>query len=273
MHETSPAEAAGSHPMPGTVLLLLSAAGFLFAAQSALGVTLPDTVYPTADLYSAFVPNDYINLFFGVPCLIVSLALALRNARLGFIGAGGCLLFILYNSAAYLFALKDPYSLTLSALVTALCIAALIPYAASLKRTWADVDPSVIRRPKVYGGVLTVMGLVFVGRALVNIFGGVSSADAGVTIADAALCSLWIASGVALLLKKPGGSRIAAAAVCLLHGSLLFIALMIFLLIQPALCGTIFAAQDAAVVAVMSLAMLVPCGLLLRRLCGGAKRA
>jgi hypothetical protein len=57
---------------------------FLFAAQSALGVTLRTLVYPTADLYGAFVPNDYINLFFGVPCLIVSLALALRNARLGF---------------------------------------------------------------------------------------------------------------------------------------------------------------------------------------------
>jgi len=267
--EKSSASAGSPGAFSGAALMLPSAAGFFFAAQSALGIAFPGTVYPTSDLYNAFLPNDYVNLFFGVPVLIVSLVLALRKSPLGLIGVCSSLLFILYNSAAYLFALSNPYGLALSAIVTALCAAALIPCAVSLRKAWQAAKPAGIRRPKLSGGILTAMGLVFVGRALASIAEGGSAADVGVNAADAILCSLWVISGFLLLAKKPNGVRIAAAAVCVLHGSLLFAALILFMLLQPLLCTAAFAAADLLAITLMGLVMIVPCVLLLRGIAGG----
>lgn len=73
----------------------------LFAVNSIVGIIWGNTVYPESELYNSFLPNDYINLFLGVPILVISVLLLLNQIKIGFIGWAGSLLFILYNNIAY----------------------------------------------------------------------------------------------------------------------------------------------------------------------------
>lgn len=251
--------------------MLLTAIGLLFSAISLAGILAPDTVYPTTDLHTSFLPNDYVDLFFGVPVFILSTIAWLRRSRLGKIGLGASLLFILYNGIAYLFALRAVFSSILLSLTVILCLVELLFWAFSLREPWLFVQEGRLRRPKIYGIILLGMGLLFVIRAISNLAGSLNGTlllslpEAGVNLADVIICSVWITSGILLLLKRPGRYYIPAAA-AFAHGSLLFLALLLFMALQPALCDTGFVAEDIAVIGGMSLLAILPCLLLLRRI-------
>lgn len=51
----------------------------LMAAASITGILYRTVIYPTDELLRAFVPNDVVNLFVGLPILIVSMLLALAR--------------------------------------------------------------------------------------------------------------------------------------------------------------------------------------------------
>ena len=87
--------------------------------------------------------------------------------------------------------------------------------------------------------------------------------DIGVNIADLIICSLWIVSGILFFIKSTAGCIMGF--VCYFHGSMLFIALMIFMVVQPVLCGTEFVMADFIAIMIMSLTFLVPFILLARR--------
>ena len=248
-------------------LIMLCAIGLLFATGAVAGITHPDALYPTADLYNSFLPNDYVDLCFGMPVFLLFLVLALRKLRIGLIGLGSALLFILYNSVAYLFAAQHAFAITVNAFVVLLCVIELGLYAASFPATWRGHQPGAVQRPELYGVVLAVMGVIFVVRALSGIIGAhtLTASDIGVNVADAVICSVWIVSGVLLLIKGASGPRFTAALVAYVHGSLLFIALLLYMALQPALCGTAFEPIELTAVALMSLLLIVPCALLLRR--------
>jgi hypothetical protein len=256
-------------------LVLVCAIGLLFAGNSIAGIVFSDTIYPASDLYNSFLPNDYINLFFGIPVLFASVVLTLQTVRIGLIGWISSLMFILYNDIAYIFAVRNGFSLITNFILTLLCIIGLILLATSLNyKLLTPVSPRV-RHSGIYGAILVVMGLIFVARALVNIINSASGnvdlslPDVGVNIADMVLCSFWIISGILLIGKKRSGYI--AGLVSYLHGSLLFLTLIIFLMIQPPLCGTEFLATDLFVIAIMSLVLLIPCILLMRGFSSKAK--
>ena len=153
------------------ILALFCAAGLLFAANAIAGVAFSDTLYPASGLYDSFLPNDWINILLGFPVVVLSAVLALRGRRLGAIGIGASLLFILYNAVAYLYALKNAFSLIVNALTVLLCAAGLILLMTSMRRRQPAPEPFPVRRPKLYGAILIVMGLIFIGRAAGNFVG------------------------------------------------------------------------------------------------------
>ena len=234
----------------------------LFVANSVVNLIWKDTIYPIPDLYNSFLPNDYINLFFCVPILVVSLIMVRRAKNIGFIGWAGSLMFVLYNEIAYLFAVRNVYSQISNGGIALLGLVALITLIRSLDCQKLITDASPVRRHKAYGAVLIIMGLVFVMRAAVNIIsvtvGSVSLplSETGVNIADIIICLFWVVSGILMVKKSTYGYVMGF--ISYFHGALLFIALIIFMAVQPAVCGTDFIATDFLVIAIMSLTFLIP---------------
>lgn len=79
---------------PGDYNVMTFAIGLLFAVNSIVNLIWTDKVYPVSTMYNSFLPNDCINLFLGIPVLIVSVILSLRHNRIGLIGWAGSLLFV-----------------------------------------------------------------------------------------------------------------------------------------------------------------------------------
>jgi len=245
---------------------LVIAVVLLFAANSLVNITQSAHIY-TPELRLAFLPNDWINLVFGVLLLLVSLFTAARQRRLGFALLAAALLFVLYNEIAYLFAMRNAFSLLMNALMVIFgCIAlflmrALFP--ALPKSQYAGARPVW-----GYSVVLIGIGAVFAARAVMQIVqtgsGDASLATIGVALADLVLCAVWVVSGIMLLKKSPAGMMMGMLS--LLNGSILFLALIAYLAIQPMVTGSAFAPADFAVIAGMSLIFFVPTGLLMKRL-------
>ncbi len=241
----------------------------LFAINSIVNLVWKYSIYPSSDLYNSFLPNDVINLFFGTPILIFSVIRALRGSRLGLIGWTGSLLFVLYNEIACLFAVRNIYSIIMDAFIVLLGLIAVVLMLTSLEYQKMLPPSEPVHRPKAYGSILIIMGLVFVVRAIINLVNFANNAvimplpDIGINIADLIICSLWIVSGILFFRKSATGCIMGL--VSYFHASMLFIALMIFMVIQPVLCRTEFVMADFIVIMIMSLIFLVPFILLVRK--------
>ena len=57
--------------------------GVLISAASVAGFLFRTVLYPIDELVKAFVPNDVVNLFIGVPVLLGSMGLARRGRMIG----------------------------------------------------------------------------------------------------------------------------------------------------------------------------------------------
>jgi hypothetical protein len=81
-------------------------------------------------------------------------------------------------------------------------------------------------------------------------------ADIGVLIADIALSTMWIAGGIMLLRRKALGYTSGLG--LLFSGSMLFIALIVFLLLRPVLTDVRFAPIDVILVLLMGMVCFIP---------------
>lgn len=248
----------------------------LFAANSIINIVWSKTIYQLPELYNSFLTNDYINILFGVPILVISLLLVRCNIRLGLIGWAGSLLFVVYNEIAYLFSVRNAYSLTINAIIVLMGLVTVALMLTSFDYPKLLNGEFPVKRSGVYGAVLVFMGLVFVARAITNIVSTVSGhgvltiPEIGVNIADVIICTLWILSGIFLIRKTKLG--FIASFISYFQGSMLFLGLMIFMVFQPVLLGTKFVLLDFVVIAVMSLTFLVPLLLLICRFSGSCKK-
>ena len=86
--------------------------------------------------------------------------------------------------------------------------------------------------------------------------------EIGVLVADVVLSTAWIAGGVFLLLRKPLGY--ASGLGLLFCGSMLFAALILYLLLGPVLTGAAFSLVDVLVVLIMGMVCFIPFFLFLR---------
>jgi hypothetical protein len=106
--------------------------GVLISAASVAGFLFRTVFYPIDELVKAFVPNDVVNLFIGVPVLLGSMGLARRGRMIGLLFWPGALLFVLDNYLAYIFSMPFNATFLLSLLIVTLSAYTLIGLVVSI---------------------------------------------------------------------------------------------------------------------------------------------
>ena len=236
-------------------MAIASAAGWLFSSS----------LYPTPESLQSFVANDLVNLFLGLPILLVALALTRRGRLIGLLFWPGALLYVVYNYIAYLVGVPPSAA---SVAYAGLIVLSLCALAALLSRINAvavqeQIEGAVFER--LSGGALVVFG-VLVGLRAVGVItsalmGGVLilTTELGVLVADLTMSVAWIAVGIALWRRRPLGYLLGAG--LLFQASMLFVGVIVYFLLQPALAGTPLAVADIAVLAAMSMLCFIPLAL------------
>jgi hypothetical protein len=126
---------------------------------------------------------------------------------------------------------------------------------------------------RLAGGVLAGLGSLFLLRGLSQVFSLLSgqltlaTPELAVLVADLLTIPTWIIGGALLWRRQAFGY--AAGAGLLFQASMLFVALLVFFLLQPLLLSVPFPLTDFVVILVMGLVCFVPFGLFLR----GIRRA
>ena len=260
-------------PVPVTRNLNLAYAlslltGLLMAGVSLGGLLYPGSLYPTGELQSTYVPNDVVNLFIGLPVLLASMWLTRRGSLVGLLFWPGALLYVLYNYIAYLFGM--PFSTVSFVYLAIILLSAYILF--DLLRS---IDQQAVQERlsgavpvKFAGWVLVLFGVFFFFRAVAMFVQPLTQqttlpvSEVGVLIADLVLSIFWFAGGFLLLRRMPLGYVTGLG--LLFSGSMLFIGLIIFLLLQPVLTGAAFQLVDVLVVLVMGMICFIPFFLFLR---------
>jgi hypothetical protein len=258
-------------PVMGRLTLLYVASllvTMIMALASVAGLLYPDRIYPTDELRQSFVANDMVNLLIGLPILLGSMELARRGKLVGLLLWPGALMYVLYTYLAYVFGMPPSWVYLLYLALVTVSAYALIGLVASID------GPAVRQRlagrvpERLSGGILVGFGLFFLVR-VVGILGGaaanqtsVPATELPVLIADCLVSPAWIIGGVRLWQRRALGYLSGAG--LLFQGSMLFVGLVVFLLLQPLLTGAPFALVDTIVVAAMGLVCFVPTALYLR---------
>lgn len=240
----------------------------LMAGVSLAGLFYQSRLYPNDELRRAFVPNDVVNLFIGLPILLGSMWLTRRGALVGLLLWPGSLLYVLYNYIAYVFG--TPFSLISVGYLALVLLSAYIIFDLfqSIDREAVQAQLSGVVPEKIGGWILVILGAVFLFRAVGMIAQATTSgttlpiAEFGTLVADLVLSAVWIVGGAWLLRRMPLGY--ASGLGLLFSGSMLFIALIIFLLLQPVLTDAPFLLTDVIVVFIMGLICFIPFALFTR---------
>lgn len=240
----------------------------LLAAASVAGLVFRASAYPADEFVRSFVPNDVVNLAIGLPILLGSMWLARSGRLIGLLCWPGALFFVLYNYIGYVFALP----LTAASL---LHLALVASSAYTLIGLVAAIDGDAVRQrlagavpERLAGGILAGLGLLFFLRVIGVIAGAlagqaaVTEAERAVQTADFLTTPAWVIGGILLWRRKELGY--VAGLGLLFQASMLFVALIAFLLLQPLLTTAPFAPTDVLVIFVMGLICFIPFALFVR---------
>jgi hypothetical protein len=258
-------------PLKGN-LSLICILSFLIAilmtVVSVAGLQYRSVIYPTDELIQTFVPNDVVNLFIGLPILLGSMWLAWRGKLIGLLCWAGALFFVFYNYTAYVFAMPLNWAFPLHLALMTLSAYVLIDLVASIDGKAVQQRLSGTVSERLAGGVLAGLGSLFLLRVIgvmVNTLSGgnlLTETELAVNMADFITTPAWVIGGIMLWQRKELGYVTGLG--LLFQGSLLFIALIIFLLLQPLLTDAPFAIADVIVILVMGLICFIPFGLFVR---------
>ncbi len=235
---------------------------------SLAGLFIPAILYPTQALRESFQTNDLVNLVIGIPILLIPLWLTRRGHLVGLLFWLGALMYVFYNTIAYLVAL--PLNL-FYALYAILLLGSL--YIFSYLVTQIDSDPIQQRlsgrvHERLAGGFLIGFGAAFLIRAMSMLYGPVIhgatllKTDLSVLMADIVLSIAWVISGVLLWKRKALGYIIGGA--MLFQGVTLFLGLVLFLIVNPLLTLALFDLGAVLSIVLMSVICCIPFGLFVR---------
>lgn len=257
---------AKNNLMPFYTATILTAV--LMTVLSVAGLVAGSTLYPTEEQYQTFVPNDVVNLGVGLPILAVSLWWTRRGKLVGLLCWPGALIFVLYNYLAYTFGSQPSWAFLGYLSLVVLSLYTVGGLFASMDMAWVKARLAGRFPEKLSGGVMVAFGVLFLGRVLL-VFGGASGVETELPLGDfvSGISDFFISpammiGGVQLWRGKDLGY--AAGLGLLFQASMLFVGLIVFLLLQPALTGAAFAPVDVIVVAVMGVVCSIPFGLYLR---------
>jgi hypothetical protein len=245
------------------------------AVTSVAGLRYRTIIYPTDEVIRTFVSNDVVNLFIGLPILLGSMWLAWRGKLIGLLCWTGALFFAFYNYTAYVFAMPLNWMFPLHLVLMMSSIYTLIGLVAS-------IDGNVIKQklsgavPERFAGVvLTGLGMLFLLRVIGVVVNAIISGnlltetELAVNVSDFLITPAWVIGGILLWQRKEFGY--VAGLGLLFQGSMLFIALIIFLLLQPLLTSTPFAISDLAVIFAMGMICFIPFALFVRGVAARSK--
>jgi hypothetical protein len=240
----------------------------LVAITSIASILFPKNIYPTEELRRAFVSNDVVNLFIGLPMLLGSIWLTQRNKLIGLLCWPGALLYVLYNYLVYVLAM--PLNV---AFLSHLALVALSAY--TLIGLVANIDGDQVRQrltgsvhERVFGGILSTLGFLFFLQAtgvLVHILANrtaISKPELAVHITDFLITPTWVIGGILLWRRRELGYVVSLG--LFFQASMLFIGLICFLMLQPLLTGASFLESDVVVILIMGFICFIPFVLFVR---------
>jgi hypothetical protein len=258
-------------PLKGRLSFVYAASfliGVLITIVSIAGLRYRVLLYPTEELARTFVTNDVVNLGIGLPILLGSMCLARRGKWIGLLCWTGALFFVFYNSMAYVFAMPFNRTFLVHLVLATLSIYTLIGMVVKINTSAVRQRLEGAVPEKFAGGVLAGLGLLFLLRVMVVIVNalkngiGLPETDLAANISDFLTTPAWIIGGVLLWQRK--GLGYVAGLGLLLQGSMLFIALPIFMLVQSFLASTPSPILDIFVVMAMGMFCFIPFGLFVR---------
>ena len=267
-----------THPLPLSRRPALLAIGSLLIAVLTVALALAgllagDAVYQGEELRESFVTNDLVNLVIGVPILLIALWLARRGKLAGLLFWPGALFFLLYNAAiVYVYALPLGWAWLLYLVLLALVIYTLIGLMASIDGGMVQSRLHGRVPERLASGVMVGLGVIFLLIVGGEIAGAIASqtpiarAQLAVYVADCATIPAWIIGGV-LLWRRQALGYVSGAGL-LFGASMLFVGLLVYFLVQPALTGAPFATSDFVAILAFGLVCFVPFGMFLRGLRG-----
>jgi len=245
--------------------MLSLAVALLAAGASLAGLIWQNSLYPSQELRQSFVSNDVVNLCLGLPLLLLSLALARGGRLIGLLCWPGALFYFTYNYIAYAIAIP----LTVQ-FIFYLAVVVLSAY--SIYSLLSGMDKAAIRQrlsgavaERFASGVLIGLGALFILRGLGQTAGALfgqgslSRPEWAVLAADLITMPFWVMGGIWLWRKQALGY--ASGVGLLFQGSMLFIGLLVFFILQPFLAAVPFPVEDFVVILVMGLVCFVPFGL------------
>ena len=234
----------------------------LTAVASITGILFPDRIYPSAAAQHAFLANDVVNLFIGLPILLLSMWLARREKLIGLLFWPGAIFYGLYNYLVYLFGVPLTVLYPLYLLIVTLSIYTIIGLVATIdgEAVKERLDGSVPRR--LAGGIILGFGTLFALRAIAVMAGAlanqtpIAGPELGLLVADFIFSGALVIGGILLWRRQAlgyvGGTGL------LFQASMLFIGLIAVLILQPFLSGTPFRPMDVIVVFAMGLICFIP---------------
>lgn len=235
---------------------------------SLAGILFPTDVYSGGGVVAEFLPNDIVSLLLGVPTLLMGLALSRRGRWTGLPLWLGAVLAAFYNAIAYVVgatsALHKAANLLVVGLAVYLSLSLLFSIdAAAISQRLQGAVPA-----RVSGVILSLFGGAFGLRAIGMLLPAFSerpalaSAELAVLIADLVSGALWVVAGVLLWRRTPLGYLLGSSV--LFQTAILFVGLVLFLLLQPAMMGTAARLGEALQVLLMGLPVYLLLGLFLR---------
>ncbi len=247
----------------------------LTSVASVSGLVYRDQFYPTEALVQAFVPNDVVNLFIGLPILLGSMWGARRGGLLGLLFWPGALFFGFYNSIAYTFALPFNWGFLLQFALVVLNGYTLVALVANLDGELVKQRLQGAVHERLSGAIIAGFGSLFLLRVIFVIVntlltgGALTETEMAPNISDAFVSPAFIIAGIALWKRRSlgyiGGLSL------LFQCAMLFVGLIVFMILQPLLTSAPFALLDVVVVAVMGLVCFVPFGLFVRGVVAGSR--
>lgn len=180
----------------------------------------------------------------------------------------GALFFVFYNYTAYVFAMPLNGAFIASLFLMMLSAYTLIALVAMVDGKAIQEKLTGAVHEKFAGGVLAGLGFLFFFRVIavlvnaINTGGTIAQTELAVNIADFLITPAWIIGGILLWRRRELGYVTGLG--LLFQGSMLFIALIVFLLLQPLLTAASFAVVDVIVIFLMGLICFIPFVLFLR---------
>jgi hypothetical protein len=228
----------------------------------------PGSFYPTQELRQSFLPNDAVNLFVGLPILLLSLALARCGKLIGLLFWPGALFYITYNAVAYAIALKDSILFFPNLALVVLSIMVIILSLTHINAEAVRQQLSGAVWERLSGGVLVTFGVLFFLMAASKVVGALTGQapltwpELSMQFTDLLITPAWMVGGVFLWRKRAFGYVVGAG--LLFQASMLFIGLLAFFILNAFITTVPFPWVDFLVVFMMGLLCFIPFGLFIR---------